>query len=116
MSHASVMDLLGDPTNPLYAEPLSMAEHFDAITAGTCAIGELSGQTRCRDEDATTRVYKDKAKQVLQKILRYLDMRVMDGDLIVLKSYFVVYVTPSTSKSVAVLGILYSLTVNERLE
>ena len=33
-----------------------------------------------------------------------------------LKSYFVVYVTPSTSKSVTVLGILYSLTVNERLE
>ena len=33
-----------------------------------------------------------------------------------LKSYFIVYVTPSTSRSVAVLGILYSLTVNERLE
>ena len=27
-----------------------------------------------------------------------------------------VYVTPSTSRSVAVLGIIYSLTVNERLE
>ena len=35
-----------------------------------------------------------------------------------LKSYFVVcvHVTPSTSRSVAVLGIIYSLTVNERLE
>ena len=31
----------------------------------------------------TARVYKDEAKQVHQKILRYLDMRVMDGDLIV---------------------------------
>ena len=84
MSHASVMDLLGNPGNPLYAKPLSMAEHFDVITAGACAIGELPGQTHCRDKDATARVYKDEAKQVLQKILRYLDMRKMDGDLIVL--------------------------------
>ena len=84
VSHISVMDLLGDPGNPLCAEPHSMAEHFDAMTAGTHAIGELPGQTHCRDDDATTRVYKDEAKQVHQKILRYLDMRVMDGDLIVL--------------------------------
>ena len=41
--HVSVMDLLGDPGNPLYAEPHSMAEHFDAMTAGTCAIGDLPG-------------------------------------------------------------------------
>ena len=35
-----------------------------------------------------------------------------------MKSYFVVRVcvTPSTSRSVTVLGIIYSLTVNERLE
>ena len=59
-----------------------MAEHF-AMTAGAHAIGELPGQTRCRDDNATTRVYEDEAKQVRQKILRYLDMRVMDGDLIV---------------------------------
>ena len=31
----------------------------------------------------TARVYEDEARQVCQKILRYLDMRVMDGDLIV---------------------------------
>ena len=81
--HASVMDLLGDPGNPLYAEPLSMAEHFDAITAGACAIGELPGRTCCRNENMTARVYEDEAKQVLQKILRYLDMRKMDRDLVV---------------------------------
>ena len=80
--HISIMDLLGDPGNPLYAEPLSMAEHFDAITAGTRTIGELPGRTHCRNEDTTAHVYEDKAKQVLQKILRYLDMRKMDGDLI----------------------------------
>ena len=33
MSHVSVMDLLGDPGNPLYAEPLSMGKHFDTMTA-----------------------------------------------------------------------------------
>ena len=82
VSHVSIMDLLGDPGNPLYAEPHSMAEHFDAMTAGACAIGELPGRTHCRDDDATARVYEDEAKQVRQKILRYLDMRVMDGDLV----------------------------------
>ena len=84
VSHVSVMELLGDPGNPLYAEPHSMAEHFDAMTTGTCAIGELPGQTHCKDNDVTARVYKDEAKQVCQKILRYLDMRVMDRDLVVL--------------------------------
>ena len=84
VSHISVMELLGDPGNPLYAEPHSMAKHFDAMTAGTHAIGELPGQTRCRDDDMTARVYQDEAKQVHQKILRYLNVRVMDEDLIVL--------------------------------
>ena len=83
VSHVSIMDLLGDPSNPLYAEPHSMAEHFDVMTAGAHAIGELPSQTHCRDDDATARIYEDKAKQVHQKILRYLNMRVMDGDLIV---------------------------------
>ena len=84
VSHISVMDLLGDPGNPLYTEPHSMAEHFDTMTAGAHGIGELPGQTHCRDDDTTACIYKDKAKQVCQKILRYLDMRVMDGDLVVL--------------------------------
>ena len=68
--HVSVMDLLGDPSNPLYAEPHSMDEHFDAMTAGTRAIGNLPGRMRCRDDDTTARIYEDEAKQVHQKILR----------------------------------------------
>ena len=83
VSHVSVIELLGDSGNPLYAEPHSMAEHFDTMTAGAHAIGKLPGQTRCRDDDMTAHIYKDEAKQVRQNILRYLDIRVMDGDLIV---------------------------------
>ena len=81
--HVSVMELLGDPGNPLYAKPHSMAEHFDAMTAGARAIGELPSQTCCRDDNATARIYEDEAKQVRQKIFRYLDVRVMDKDLVV---------------------------------
>ena len=33
--HVSIMDLFGDPGNPLYAEPHSMAEHYDAMLVGT---------------------------------------------------------------------------------
>ena len=77
------MELLGNPGNPLYTKPHSMAKHFDAMTAGAHAIGELPGQTHCRDNDMTTHVYEDEVKQICQKILRYLDMKVMDGDLLV---------------------------------
>ena len=68
VSHMSIMDLLGDPGNPLYAKPHSMAEHFNAMTAGARAIGKLPSQTHCRDNDATTRIYEDEAKQVHKKI------------------------------------------------
>ena len=81
--HVSIMDLLGDPGNPLYAEPHSMAKHYDAMLVGACALGDLPERTRCRDSSTTAPVHKDEAQQVCQKILRCLDMRVMDGDLIV---------------------------------
>ena len=60
-----------------------MAEHFDALLAGARAIGELLGHTCCRGGNVTARIYEDKTRQVRQKILRCLDMRMMDGDLII---------------------------------
>ena len=83
MTHASIMDLLGDPGNPMFSEPHSMAEHYDAMLVGAHALGDLPECTHCRDSGATARVHKDEALQVCQKILRCLDMRVMDGDLVV---------------------------------
>ena len=83
VTHVSIMDLLGDPGNPLYAEPNSMAEHYDAMLVGTHALGDLPERTHCKDLSVTARVHEDEAQQVCQKILRCLDMRVMDGDLIV---------------------------------
>ena len=53
VTHVSIMDLLGDPGNPLYAEPHSMAEHYDAMLVGTCALGNLPERTRCRDLSTT---------------------------------------------------------------
>ena len=81
--HVSIMDLLGDPGNPLYAEPHSMAEHYDAMLVGARVLGDLPERTHCRDSSAMARVHEDEAQQVCQKILRCLDMRVMDGNLIV---------------------------------
>ena len=83
VTHVSIMDLLGDPGNPLYAEPHSMAKHYDAMLVGARALGDLPEHTRCRDSSAMARVHEDDAQQVCQKILRCLDMRVIDGDLIV---------------------------------
>ena len=83
VTHVNIMDLLGDPGNPLYAEQHSMAEHYDAMLVGVRALGNLPKHTRCRDSSVTARVHEDEAQQVCQKILRCLDMRVMDGDLVV---------------------------------
>ena len=77
------MDLLGDPGNLLYGELHSMAEHYDAMLVGAHALGNLPERTQCSDSGVTGRVHKDEAQQVCQKILRCLDMRVMDGNLVV---------------------------------
>ena len=53
VTHVSIMDLLGDPGNPLYAEPHSMAEHYDSMLVGTCALSDLPEHTRCRDLSMT---------------------------------------------------------------
>ena len=83
VTHVSIMDLLGDPGNPLYAEPHSMAEHYDTMLAGDHALSDLPEHTCCRDSSATAQVHEEEAQQVCQKILRCLDMRVMDRDLVV---------------------------------
>ena len=55
--HVSIMDLLGDPGNPLYAEPHSMAEHYDAcllvpMLLATCP-NVLIAETRARRPECT---------------------------------------------------------------
>ena len=83
-THPGILDLLGNPGNPLYAEPQSMAKHFDAMMLGTRSEGQLPNRGHCKDSEALTHVYEDEAWQACQKILRCLDVRVLDGDLIVL--------------------------------
>ena len=82
-THLDILDLLGNLDNPLYAEPHSMAEHFDAMMIGAHSMGELPSRGCCRDPEALARVYEDDAQQACQKILRCLDIRVLDGDLVV---------------------------------
>ena len=83
-THPRILDLLGNPGNPLYAEPHSMAKHFDAMMLGAHSIGQLPNRGCCKDSEALTHVYEDEAQQACQKILRCLDIRVLDSDLIVL--------------------------------
>ena len=82
-THPGILDLLGDPGNPLYAEPHSMAEHFDTMMLGACSVGQLPNRGHCRDPEALTHVYEDEVQQAFQKILCCLDVRVLDGDLVV---------------------------------
>ena len=66
-THLGAMDLLGNPGNPLYAEPLSMAEFFDIMIVGTHHIGDLPKQNHCKDADMTIHVYEDERCQVSRK-------------------------------------------------
>ena len=50
---------------------------------GACSVGQLPNRGCCRDPEALARVYEDEAQQACQKILCCLDVRVLDGDLIV---------------------------------
>ena len=84
ITHVCILDLFGDPGNPLYAKPHSMAKHFNTMMVGACSIGELPSQGHHRNPEATAHVYEDEARHSCQKILRCLDMRVLDGDLIML--------------------------------
>ena len=81
-THPGILDLLGNPGNLLYAEPHSMAEYFDAMMLGTRSVGQLPNWGHCKDPEALARVYEDEAQQACQKILRCLDVRVLDGDLV----------------------------------
>ena len=83
-THPGILDLLGDPGSPLYAKPLSMTKHFDAMIVVTCHLGELAKHGHCKDPEATAWVYEEEVRQACQKIPRCLDMRVLDGDIIVL--------------------------------
>ena len=82
-THPGILDLLGNPGSPLYAEPLSMTEHFNTMIVGTCHLGDLPQCGHCKDSDMTACVYEDEVRQVCQKILGCLDMRVLDGNIIV---------------------------------
>ena len=61
-----------------------MAEHFNTMLVGTRHMGELPKHGHCKDSRVATHMYEDKARQACQKILGCLDMRVLDGDLVVL--------------------------------
>ena len=82
-THPGILDLLGNPGNLLYTEPHSMAEHFDTMMIGARSVGQFPSRGCCRDLEALARVYEDEARQVCQKILQCLDVRVLDGNLIV---------------------------------
>ena len=82
-THPGILDLLGDPGNPLYAKPHSMAKHFDAMMLGTHSVWQLPNRGHCRDPEALAHVYEDEAWQACQKILCCLDIRVLDSDLVV---------------------------------
>ena len=63
--------------------PSLTAWQYTSMMLGTCSVGQLPNRGHCRDPEALARVYEDEARQVCQKILWCLDVRVLDSDLVV---------------------------------
>ena len=77
------MQLLGEPDGVLYAEPLSMAQHYDLMVAGSCHIGYLPERSaRKTAEDVATLFLRERG-ELLARIRSYVDNRTIECNIIV---------------------------------
>ena len=77
------MQLLGDPDHVLYAEPMSMAQHYDLMVAGSRHIGYLPDRPSHRTAEGVTELYLKERGELLNKIDGYLQNRIMECGIVV---------------------------------
>ena len=63
------MQLLGDPDRVLYAEPVSMAQHYDLMVAGSRHIGYLPDRPSRKTPEGVAKLYlQEKGRVTEQKL------------------------------------------------
>ena len=77
------MQLLGDPDRVLYAEPVSMAQHYDLMVAGSRHIGYLPDRPSRKTPEGVAELYLQERGELLNKIDSYLQNRVMECGIVV---------------------------------
>ena len=77
------MQLLGDPDRVLYAEPISMAQHYDLMVAGSRHIGYLPDCPFRKTAEGVAELYLQERGELLNKIDGYLQNQIMECGIVV---------------------------------
>ena len=77
------MQLLGDPDRVLYAEPVSMAQYYDLMVAGSRHIGYLPDRPSRKTAEGVAELYIKERGELLNKIDGFLQNRKMECGIVV---------------------------------
>ena len=77
------MQLLGDPDRVLYAEPVSMAQHYNLMVAGSRHIGYLPDCPSRKTAEGVAELYHKERGELLNKIDGVLQNRIMECGIVV---------------------------------
>ena len=81
--YEGAMQLLGEPDSVLYAEPLSMAQHYDLMVAGSRHIGYLPERSSRKTAEDVAALFLRERGELLTRIRSYVDNRTMECNIIV---------------------------------
>ena len=77
------MQLLGDPDRVLYVEPVSMAQYYDLMVAGSRHIGYLPDRPSRKTAEGVAELYLQERGELLNKINSYLHNRKMECGIVI---------------------------------
>ena len=77
------MQLLGEPDGVLYAELLSMAQHYDLMVVGSCHIGYLPERSSRKTAEDVAALFLRERGELLTRIRSYVDNRTMECNIVV---------------------------------
>ena len=81
--YEGAMQLLGEPDGVLYAEPLSMAQHYDLMVAGSRHIGYLPERSSRKTAEDVAALFLRERGELLTRIRSYVDNRTIECNIVV---------------------------------
>ena len=81
--YEGAMQLLGHPDGVLYAEPLSMAQHYDLMVAGSRHIGYLPERSSRKTAEDVAALFLRERGELLTRIRSYVDNRIIQCNIVV---------------------------------
>ena len=81
--YEGAMQLLGHPDGVLYAEPLSMAQHYDLMVAGSRHIGYLPERSSRKTAEDVAALFLRERGELLTRIRSYVDNCTMECNIVV---------------------------------